>query len=308
MLTYYLLRIAAVLVPRLPLSIGYWLASTAGDLSFWLQRRSRQNVLGNLSYAMGENASEAEVRAAAREVFRTAAKNYYDLFRVPKLTIEDVRKVVQLRGEEHVVDAIRQGKGAILVAAHQGNLDVAVQVAVTRSYRATVPVEHVRPEKLFNLVTRLRADKGVNLVPVDGGALKAIYRALNNNELVVIAADRDILRNGARVSFFGEETTLPDAPAVLAIRMGTPLLPVRSLRNSDGTFTVEVLPPIELRNSGSSKDDIRLNTQRVTNTLEKLISEHPEQWIVFEPVWKMQGDVARQRIGGVRVGKKEAIG
>ncbi|MCL5962700.1 MAG: hypothetical protein M1358_25885 [Chloroflexi bacterium] len=288
MLTYYLLRIAALIVPRLPLVVGYWLAERAADVSFRFQARARRNVIGNTRHVVGEETSQAELWAIAHEVFRTAARNYHDLFRVPRLTIEDVRRLVLVRGEEHLEQALRQGKGAILVSAHVGNVDIAVQVGISRGYRLTVPVEHVRPEKLFQMVTRIRADKGINLVPVDGGALRAISRALANNEVVVIAADRDILRNGARVTFFGEETTLPDAPAVLALRTGAPILAARSLRNGDGTFVVDILPPIDLRGTGNLKDDVRSNTQIVTDVVESLIRDHPEQWIVFEPVWEMQ--------------------
>lgn len=290
MLTYYLLRVAAVVAPRFPAVVGYCLAVLFGDLSFILQPRTRKSAMENLRRVVGGETTNAEILALVRQAFRTQAMNYYDLFRVPRLTLEDVRRIVTLRGEEHLQAALARGKGVILIAAHLGNLDIAIQVAVTQSYSLTLPVEHIQPEKLFALVSRLRADKGVKLVPVDNGALKAIYRALNKNELVVIAADRDVLRSGARVEFFGQETTLPDSPAVLSLRTGAPVLPVRCIRNSNRTFTVDIFPPLALRNSGNLKDDIRNNTRTVTETLESFIRENPEQWLVFGPVWNVQDE------------------
>ena len=292
MITYYLLRMASVLVPRLPTATGWWLAWLAANILYVVRPRVRRNVESNIRRVLGDRAGEREVRAIAKQVFYTQARNYYDLFRVPKLTLANIQELVAVRGEEHVKKALERGKGAILVTGHLGNLDIVAQVAIAYSYRVTIPVERMQPEKLFDLITRVRSDKGINLVPVGKEALRAIHRALSNNELVAVAADRDILRSGAKVEFFGEETTLPDAPAVLAMRTGALVLPVRSLRYGNGTYSVEIRPPIDLQFTGNLKDDIRVNTQRITSALESLISEHPEQWVVFEPVWNVHKERA----------------
>lgn len=288
MFTYYLLKLASVVAPRLPLPVGYWLAWMAANILYVIQPRVRQNVESNIRQVLGEKADAAKIRATARQVFITQARNYYDLFRLRKLTLEDIHAIVTVQGEEHLDRALRQGKGVILVTGHLGNLDIVAQVAVAYSYRVTIPVERVQPEKLFDLVTRARSHKGINLVPVGIEAVKAIRRALDNNELIAIAADRDVLKSGAKVNFFGKETTLPDAPAVLALRTGAPVLPARSLRYDRGRYGIEIRPPIVLQSSGNLKDDITANTQRITDALESFISEHPEQWVVFEPVWNMQ--------------------
>ena len=49
--------------------------------------------------------------------------------------------------------------------------------------------------------------------------------ALRNNEVVCLLADRDLTGDGVEVEFFGERTTLPGGPAMLALRGGAPLLP-----------------------------------------------------------------------------------
>ena len=45
------------------------------------------------------------------------------------------------------------------------------------------------------------------------------------NEVVCLLADRDLTGDGIEVEFFGERTTLPGGPALLALRGGAPLLP-----------------------------------------------------------------------------------
>ena len=48
---------------------------------------------------------------------------------------------------------------------------------------------------------------------------------MRDNEVVCLLADRDLTGDGVEVEFFGERTTLPGGPAMLALRGGAPLLP-----------------------------------------------------------------------------------
>ena len=65
-------------------------------------------------------------------------------------------------------------RGAILAAAHLGNIDLVAQVACARGLPVTIPIEPLEPPELLDLVTGLRAAHGLELVPVDRGALRAV--------------------------------------------------------------------------------------------------------------------------------------
>ncbi len=285
MLTYYLFSIAAIIVPVLPLRLGYWLASLLADVAYLFRTRARRNVQNNLKMVLGTEATGAEIKKLTRLVFHNGAKNYYDLFRIPKLRTEELSRLIKVYGMDNIERSLERGKGVILVAPHLGSFDLVAQVATVYSLKVTIPVEPVKPKKLFDLVTRTRAAKGINLVPV-GGASKEIYRALKDNEVVAIAADRDVMRNGVSVKFFGEETTVPYAPAVLAIRTGADIIPGCSVRNDDGSYAIYLDPKLDLQITGDTKEDVRINSQNVTNEMEKFIKKYPEQWVAFEAVWK----------------------
>ncbi|MDA8189533.1 MAG: hypothetical protein M0T85_15450 [Dehalococcoidales bacterium] len=285
MLTYWFFRIASVVVPHLPLRFGYWLATVIAGISFVVQTRARRNAENNLRHVLGPAASRSELEETTRMVFENSAKNYYDLFRVPGMDLDTIKRTVEVRGMENLLGALRAGKGAILVSPHMGNFDLAAQVAAPYSIKVTIPVERLKPQKLFDLITSTRAAKGVRLVPVGGGALKAIYQAIEANELVAIAADRDVMKNGIEVEFFGEKTTVPEAPALIASRTGAAIIPAYSVRHPDGTCTIYVEPVLQLRSSDNPRDDVRVNTQMITGVMERFIRENPEQWVVLEPVW-----------------------
>jgi hypothetical protein len=69
--------------------------------------------------------------------------------------------------------------------------------------------EHLQPERLYQYVVSLRASKGIKIIPIDS-FLRPIFRALRNNELVGLAADRNLTGTGTLIDFFGAPALLPD--------------------------------------------------------------------------------------------------
>lgn len=285
MLAYVVFKIASIVVPLMPEGLSYRLASAVGLVGYYLLPRARRGIKGNLRRVFGPEADQRDIDHAARRAFQVAAKNYADLFRIPRLDLPRLEETVKVDGWEHVEAALAEGRGAIVFSAHLGNMELISQVIVARSYRAVIPVEHVKPERLFRLVTAARSSRGLRMIPIDGGALKAIYKALKANEIVGIGADRDIQGTGLVTRFFGEVTTMPDAPAVLALRTGARVLPVQSVRQQDNTFRVKVYPALTLRQTGNIHEDVRVNTEAIVRIMEGFIRSNPDQWVVFEPVW-----------------------
>lgn len=146
-------------------------------------------------------------------------------------------------------------------------------------------MEHVKPERLHRLVTSARAARGLRLIALDEGALRGIYKALRHNEIVGMGADRDIQGIGVRVRFFDKVTRMPDAPAILGLRSGAPVLPVRCQRLADNGFQVTIHPPLELVTTGNIHEDVRVNTEAIVRILEDFIRPNPGQWVVFRPIW-----------------------
>ena len=111
---YYLYRLAGLLVPCIPLRLGYSVAARLGVLFYRLSPGTRANVRHNVMHVLGEDANAAEVERATRETFRYIAFNYYDLFRVPTLNPAQIERIVKVEGWENVKKALAIGKGLIL--------------------------------------------------------------------------------------------------------------------------------------------------------------------------------------------------
>jgi KDO2-lipid IV(A) lauroyltransferase len=300
---YYVFRLVGLLAPRLPAGLGLRLAAALGDLWYHLARGQRAILTRNLRHVLGlaasggrdgksgrDGASEETIQRTARAVFRHTFRNYYDLFRLPHLPRQDVEKLIVVQGEEHLREALAAGRGAILATAHFGNVEIMSRASVFCQYQITAVAEHLQPERLYRDMLAQRSSGGVHLVPIDG-SLKAIFRALHANQLVGLAADRDVSHSGITVPFFGAPANLPAGYVSLALRTGAPVLPIFIVRQPEGSFVIQIEPPLALANSGDRERAVRSGVAQMVAVLERYIGQYPEQWTFYQPIW----DMAEQR-------------
>lgn len=281
MLRYYAFRIGNLIIPHLPSALGYRLASWAGDLIYLFFADLRGVVRDNVGHALGNGAAPPEIARTTRAVFRNAAKNYFDLFRVPRFNLERLERLVTLHGLENLEEAIAAGRGVIVATAHLGNLDLVAQVAVSLGIELCAIVEPLEPEPLFRLVTSLRESRGLAFVPASPKGLKEALRHLRRGGVVAVACDRDIQGQGYRLEFLGEETHLPVGAVELARRTGAAIVPAFSIRRPDNRFDLYVEPSFPCESGESLEDNLR----RLTAPLEKYIRRYPDQWVIFKPLW-----------------------
>ena len=283
MTVYYGYRLASIVVPRVPRPVGYWLADRLGDLSFRFNRRARAAVCDNLRHVLGNGARS--LAPVARRTFRHQARNYVDLFRAPALDGPVLEALIDIDGWEHLEAARASGRGVILVSGHFGNVDLVLNLLSLRGLRITVVTEHLKPERLYQLVSALRARAGTHIVPVDQ-SLKPVVKALQAGQCVVLAADRTVTGTGGIYEFFGAPARLPDGYAALARRTGALILVGFCRRTRDRRFHLVGYPPFGVPKTHDRDADVRRAVARVLDIFEVTIRAHPDQWVVFERVWQ----------------------
>lgn len=294
MLAYFAFRIASLVLPILPSRIGYPIFSLIGSLAYLLAKPARAAVESNLGRVLGPGADQARLKATARRVFQNAAKNYFDLFRLPRLASAQVEKILTIHNWDRLEQSLAMGRGLILATAHFGNFDLVGQVLAGRSFRVTALAEPLQPPQLFRLVTALRNSQGLCFEPVGPAALRSVLRALRRGEIVGLACDRDLQGNGLNVPFFGEETRLPAGAIFLALKTGSPIVPAFVVRERNNTFTAYVEEPITFGEAETEDDLVLAGARRMASLLEKYIGRYPDQWVVFEPIWKQ---ISKQESG-----------
>jgi phosphatidylinositol dimannoside acyltransferase len=105
---------------RLPAAWGYRAACWRGDLLFRCQAGKRAEMASNVRRVLGEEFSPATAEQVVREWFRLASCSPVDVKRLRR-GARPLRRLVEIRGREHLEAALAAGKGAILCSAHFGS-------------------------------------------------------------------------------------------------------------------------------------------------------------------------------------------
>lgn len=282
----YLALLASRLLLRVvPLGAAYALAEAAGSLAYRFFPIPRNDIIANLSVVTGEPPNSPRVGSLAREAFITDAKNWVDTLRIGRVTDEEILSMVEVDNWERLVAASARGRGVIIVMLHLGNFDLVGQVLAARGYRLTVPVERVRPERLFNLLTSERRSRGLNAVPLDQ-APREMVRALRAGELVAMAGDRGAGGRPVEVDLFGKPALIPRAAVSLARRTGSPVLVGVGLRREAGRYHGILFEEIPIARTADVAADDRENAQRLARVMEEAITQAPGQWLMFKRLWK----------------------
>src|SRR5579859_1537224 len=122
---YWIFRIAAVLVPGVPLMLARPIAHLIG-LALWaLLPGARRRVETNLRHIPSLAADAPARRRAVRGVFRHLALNYLDFFRGRRLSPDSVIASLHIEGQEKLEAAVARGRGVILLGTHLGNFEQA---------------------------------------------------------------------------------------------------------------------------------------------------------------------------------------
>jgi KDO2-lipid IV(A) lauroyltransferase len=286
------------LVERLPRRLGYALAILVARFAFILARRARFELERNLQIALPELTAGERRRIAGRN-FRNQSKAYADLMRLPVARVEDLRPLLRVEGVEHLEAARARGRGVLVISAHMGSWEIAAAIWSATVAPVSLFAEELEPRELYEWYRCTRARLGISVLPLTRAGLRQVLQALDQQEMVVTAIDRDILGTGILVDFFGQPARIPDGPAAIALRRGTPLLPVAVHRLPDDTFQAVGYPPIFAEPSGDRTADVKRVTGQLVRRLEELIRAHPDQWHMPHRVWET-GAAAEPDLPGVR--------
>ena len=227
----------------------------------------------------------AEVAEAAARGIGSYARYWVESFRLPRLPASVIDRGFAVSGYHRIEASLAAGLGPILVLPHLGAWEwAAAWLNRVKDEQVTAVVERLEPAEVFDWFVDLRSAYGIDVVPVGPDAMARLVTAVRDRRIVCLLSDRDLSGSGVEVTFFGEPTTLPAGPALLARRTGAPLLPTAVYYRGRGRLGVvgpAVTPDPALR----LRDDLARMTQELATAMEGLIADSPDQWHLLEPNW-----------------------
>lgn len=292
---YLAYRAGAEIARLVPERVGAPLARGLARAAPAVLTKRRRQVERNLRRVYGPQFSGREMRRAVTATFDSYGRYFYELFRLPTDEPKWIEAHFRCLGIEHIAAAVEAGTGAVLALPHLGNWDFAGAWLALQGYSVTVVAEPVEPRELFEWFVETRAQLGMRVVPLSASAGTEVLKAVRNNEVVCLLSDRDLTGDGIDVEFFGEHTTLPGGPAMLALRSGAPLLPAGCYFRTDGRHETHILEPVPTTRDGRIRDDVGRVTQTLAQRFEDLIRVAPTHWHLLQPNWPSDRQIKAAR-------------
>ena len=278
-------KVVQSIVERLPRSWAYAHAVLAARFAWWFSPLARPRLEYNLKIACPE-LTPAELHEVSWENFRNHAKAYADLMQLPRARIGEMRPLLSVDGWDQLEEARQMGKGILVISCHMGSYEVVAAIWSATITPVSFFAEELEPRSLFEWYRETRARLGISVLPLDLAGLRRVTQALHDNEMVITAIDRDITGTGHVMPFFGRPAPIPLGPAALALRLGTPILPVCVYRLPDDSYVAEAVPMIIATPTHDRRADQVRVTQQVLSHIEDFIRRHPDQWHVPHRIWE----------------------
>lgn len=271
---------------RLPRAWAYALAITAAKFAWWFSPLARPRLEYNLQIACPELKDDQDaLHRISWQNFRNHAKAYANLMQLPRQHVETMGPRLKIDGLQHLEEARAIGKGVLVVSAHMGSYEEAAAIWSATQAPVSLFAEELEPRALFEWYRDTRARLGISVLTLDHGGIRKVLQALREQEIVITAIDRDVTGTGYLMPFFGKLAPIPLGPAAIALRLGTPLLPVCLFRKPDDTFGVEIAPLVVARAKGNVRADQVRVTQELLRYIEDFIRRHPADWHVPHRIW-----------------------
>lgn len=281
---YYLYKAGQFLALTLPLAVSYVIATVIAFIYYLSVPNDRRALQDNLRVVLGEGATPRTLRIYTRRTFINFAKYLADFFRTEKVSREERLRQVAVENQHFIDEALRLGKGVIMLSSHIGNWEMGATVLAALGYPVHALVLDHAEERVNAFFVQQRSIGGVRVLS-SSSALRSCIRVLRNNAMLAILGDRDFSENGRRIAFFGRETLMPKGPAYFALKTGAPIVWASLLRERNDRFRLVMDKPIYSQPTGNKDHDIDAIMRSYLEMMEGYIRRYPDQWYVFRKVW-----------------------
>ena len=267
------------------------LAKATAERAIWGRAAVREAILDNVAAVLDLPRNAPAVERTGREMVSRHSRLWIDLLRYSgRRDVDPLSLLASRSGDERLVAASHEGRGAILLTAHVGNFELGGLFLAQLGLKvAAVYVPDPSP-----VIERHREDArrmlGVRGLPIDTSpfAFLPVRKALEENVCVAIQGDRDVSGTGRRMPFFGKSASFPVGPFRLAQASGAPIFPVFVLQEDDGKYRTIVEEAIRVPNARGEEGEAAVAAALTlfVASMERTIRAYPSQWYLFTRFWE----------------------
>jgi len=275
---------------------------TASAIGGWFGRNVlyrtsvTKRARANLEAAYPEK-PDAEIESIIREMWDSLGRTVAEYAHLAKLSMlgDDPRiKVANLEKANRILE---QGRGILFVSGHFANWETMPFAANQYGIEGGVVYRPLNNPYVDRWMVKLRRTNGPqDQISKGAQGTKRIFTLLRANKAIFLLVDQKT-NEGVPAPFFGRIAMTTPAPAALALKLGSIILPVSNERTGGARFLMTVHDPIEFTPSGDYDRDVLDLTVKMNAVIEQAVRHRPSQWLWIHRRWPKAGDAPRKRRG-----------
>jgi Kdo2-lipid IVA lauroyltransferase/acyltransferase len=277
--TWIAFKIGCDIARRFPRPL-YRLSDRLAWIAFFLFGKFRNRSRDNIRAALGADLDGPVVDDIARGCLRNFFRACIEIGVAIKSSNQELRAGIAVIGRENIDAALAKGKGVVLLSAHLGNFFLIGSRLAVEGIPTFVLVNQPRDGRFAKLMDDYRLhvqQKTIHARPRHL-ALRELHEVLRGNQAVIMIADEYRKGSGVEVSFFGRPVIARRGPVTIALRTGAAIVPTCMVRQPDNSLKLIIEPELKLERTAKGKNEIRENTIRITQWLERTVRAYPDQW------------------------------
>lgn len=276
-------------VRKMPARHVYRLAGFLGTALCLLSRGRRRALKDEYSRFMGRDGEKT--RGAVRDAFVVNAVRDIEVLLYPALNMGNIADFVECEGLANLDEALRRGKGAMLVFAHFGSNQMIMPAIGYRGYRMSqVSAPPTVWEEKFpggkkgamwkrGLEIRWRHEQSLPVTHINVfGTMKEVFLCLRRNEVLGIAMDGGGGRKRVEAEFLGGRAFFSTGAMEIAERTACAILPTFIVREGGGGHRLVIEPPMAVE---PGEGFVERQTAAFVKRLEEYVRRHPGHYIGF---------------------------
>jgi lauroyl/myristoyl acyltransferase len=269
-----------------PLALVLGFAGFVARVAFFVWRSRRRVAIENLLRA-GLCADEAAARRMALAAFRNFTLMVAEsIVARRRINAGNWRQFVDLKLSPEADRLLHElGRGLLVASGHLGNWEVAAR-AVSMIKPMCVVYRPFNNPWLERAAHKTRSGERLTLVSrLDHEPMRFI-QALGRGEVVALMIDQHASKARVSVEFFGRPAWTTKSVAMLHLTTRAPLLVACAIRTGPLHYEVHATGPVAAPRTGDREQDASAITQAMTNEIETIARQHPEQYMWGHRRWK----------------------
>ena len=284
--SFQLVRLVLLISRVFPVRCSFALCDFSVFVGSRLNWKRKKIALNNLRIVFPK-LKENERKAIFRTSLRNMLKNYFEIAFMAngKYRADRVSEIATVSGLEHLDRILRDGQGALLYSGHFGNFPLMVIWLGIRGYPVAAIYKEARyfPDDFFGNIMRKYGVEPIKYKS-EASLTMSIIRALKEKKIVLIQNDQSH-PDGIYVNFFNKSVPALPGPALLAKRVGVPIIPAYVYRDKCNHH-INILPEIQLLPEDDHDKFLQLNTQAQMDWIAEILVKHPTEWLWLHNRWK----------------------